>query len=116
MTTLLITFRQVQEQPPLSGSLLKLIACIGRQNIPHEFLVRNGLEGADDEISLCEAISKLLNFSLITMVQHKSAYEIHSLVHVSFAVFLKQGRAMDNAPGQPAQPLSNVLPDGCFQN
>ena len=116
LTTLSTTFRQVQEQSPLSGSLLKLIACIDRQKIPHELLARSGLEGADDEIALREAISKLLNFSLLKTVERGSAYETHSLVHISIAAFLKQEQEMDTALGQAAKSLAKVLPDGSFEN
>ena len=94
LTTLSITFRQVQEQSPLSGSLLKLIACIDRQNIPHELLACSGLKGADDEITLREAIRQLLNFSFLTTEEHESTYEVHSLVQVSIAAVLMQEQDM----------------------
>ena len=116
LTTLLITFQQIQEQSPLSSSLLKIIACIDRQNIPHELLAASGFEGADDKITLGEAISKLLNFSLLTTVVPGSAYEAHSLVHVSIAAFLMQEQAVHIALGRTAQALAKVLPDGCFEN
>ena len=116
LTTLLITFRQVQEQSPLSGSLLKLTACIDRQNIPHELLACSGLKGADDEITLHEAISQLLNFSLLTTVEHGSAYEIHSLVQVSIAAFLLQEQEMGGILEQAVQAFARALPNGSFEN
>ena len=116
LTTLSITLRQVQEQSPLSGSLLKLIACTDRQNIPHELLAASGLEGADDEITLREAISKLLNFSLLTTVDDGSAYETHSLVHMSIATVLKEEQAMDTVLERAAQALAKVLPNGSFES
>ena len=116
LTTLSITFRQVQEQSPLSGSLLKLIACIDRQNIPHQLLACSGLKGADDEITLREAISQLLNFSLLTTVEHGSAYEIHSLVQVSIVAVLIQEQEMETVLEQAAQALAKVLPNVGFEN
>ena len=116
LTTFSITFRQVQEQSPLSSSLLKLIACIDRQNIPHKLLAESGLKGADDEIILGEAISKLLNFSLLTVLEHGSAYEIHSLVHISIATFLVQEQEMGGAMEQAAQAFAKALPSGDFEN
>ena len=116
LTTLSITFRQVQEQSPLSGSLLKLIACIDRQNIPHELLACSGLKGADDEITLREAISRLLNFSLLTTVENGSAYEIHSLAQVSIAAVLIQDQEMGTVLEQAVQAFAEALPDGNFEN
>ena len=113
---MLITFRQVQEQSPLSGSLLKLIACIDRQNIPHQLLACSGLEGADDEITLHEAISQLLNFSLLTTVENGSAYEIHTLVQISMARILIQEQEMGTVLEQVAQAFAKVLPNGDFEN
>ena len=116
LTTLSITFRQVRERSPLSGSLLKLIACIDRQNIPHELLARSGLKGADDEITLREAISRLLNFSLLTTVENGSAYEIHSLVQVSIAAVLMQEQEMGTVLEQAVQTFARALPNGSFEN
>ena len=116
LTTLSITFRQVQEQSPLSGSLLKLIACIDRQNIPHDLLACSGLEGADDEVTLREAISQLLNFSLLTRMEHGSAYEVHALVHVSIAAVLIQEQEMGTVLEQAVHAFSKTLPAGNFEN
>ena len=82
LTTFSITFRQAQEQSPLAGSLLKLIACIDCQGIPHELLASSGLEGSDDEIDLLDALGKLINFSLLTKLENSKTYDMHSLVHV----------------------------------
>ncbi|KAA8895944.1 hypothetical protein FN846DRAFT_301079 [Sphaerosporella brunnea] len=116
LATFSITFRQIQEQSPLSGSLLKLIACIDRQSIPHELLADSGFEGANDEFTLNEAISKLLNFSLLTTVQNGSAYEIHSLVHVSIAAFLTQRQEMDAVQRWTAELFARLLPNGEVHN
>ncbi|KAF8241451.1 hypothetical protein K440DRAFT_642735 [Wilcoxina mikolae CBS 423.85] len=88
LTTFSITFRQVQQQSPLAGSLLKPMACIDCQGIPHELLLRSGLEGCNNEIALAEALSKLVNFSLLTTSEHGKTYEMHSLIHISAEAFL----------------------------
>ena len=116
LTTLSITLRQVQEQSPLSGSLLKLMACIDRQNIPHELLACSNLKGADDEITLREAISQLLNFSLLTMVECGSTYEMHSIVQVSVVAVLIQEQEMDTVLEQAVKAFAKFLPDGSFEN
>lgn len=89
LTTYSITFRQIQEQSPLAGSLLQMMSCVDRLNIPHEFLVKSGPNGSDDEITLAEAVGKLHNFSLINITTSQTTntptrtYELHSLVPTS---------------------------------
>jgi hypothetical protein len=92
LTTFSITFRQIQEQLPLAGSILRIIACIDPQAIPHELL--STLAG-DDEIQLCEAIAKLQNLSLLKDTSASNAegvksYTVHSLVHIAAHWFLSQ--------------------------
>ena len=99
-----------------SGSLLKLIACIDRQIIPHELLACSGLEGADDEITLREAISQLLNFSLLTTVEHGSAYEIHYLIQILIAAVLIQEQEMETVLEQAVQALVRALANGDFED
>jgi hypothetical protein len=55
LTTFSITFCQIQEQLPLAGLILRTIACIDPQAIPHELLFT--LNG--DEMQLGKAILKL---------------------------------------------------------
>ena len=118
LTTFSITFQQIQEQSPLAGSLLKLIACVDRQGIPHDLLARSGLEGCDDDFTLCEAISKLVNFSLITastVVEYDRAYEMHALVYVSIEACLST-QEMNMIGQRTAKALASILPNGEHEN
>ena len=77
-----ITLQQIQEQSPLASSLLKTMACVDHRCIPHELLARGGF---GDEIALGEALSKLINLSLLTFwgVGHDRTYDMHPLVQLS---------------------------------
>jgi len=116
LATFSITFRQIQEQSPLGSSLLKMMACVDRQGIPHELLARSGLEGSDDEFFLLEAINKLINFSLITpSFGHERTYEIHSLVYVSIEAFLSP-QEIKTVTEATANVLAGILPNGNVEN
>ncbi|KAF8241213.1 hypothetical protein K440DRAFT_592033, partial [Wilcoxina mikolae CBS 423.85] len=111
VATFSITYRQVREQSPLAFSLLKLIACVDRQNIPNE-LLESGL--SDDKN---EAISKLINLSLLTVVECGTAYEMHSLVHASLEAFLSSIQELDAAVELSLKTLVGILPfNGEFEN
>ena len=81
-TTFSITLRQIQEQSPLASSLLETMACIDHRGIPYELLAHGEF---GDEIALGEALSKLINLSLLTFwgVGHDKTYDMHPLVHLS---------------------------------
>ncbi|KAF8248525.1 TPR-like protein [Wilcoxina mikolae CBS 423.85] len=119
LTTFSITFRQIQKQSPLAGSLLNIIACIDRQGIPHELLLHCGLHcdvsGNRDEFAIKEAISKLINFSLLTPVEYGRAYEMHSLVHVSVEAF-QSPHEMHAAQESATKALAGILPNGEYNN
>jgi len=114
LTTFTISFRQIQEQSPLASSLLHIIACIDYQGIPYELLSHCGLEGSDDEFALKEALSKLINFSLLSPVQSNKAYEMHSLVHASIQAFQSQ-EEMRTALEHATKALARILPDGKYR-
>ncbi|KAF8246581.1 TPR-like protein [Wilcoxina mikolae CBS 423.85] len=118
LMTFSITFVQVQEQSPLAGNLLKLMACVDRQGISHDLLAQSGLEGSDEEVTLCEALSKLANFSLLTHAGSggHSTYEIHSLVHLSIETFLSLQGEMEASIKQTAELLVGILPNGDSEN
>ena len=113
LAAFLITFRQVEEQVPLASSLLKLIGCIDRHDIPRELLARSGLNNSDNEIALSLALSKLINFSLLIDAVDGRVYEIHSLIHLSIEVSLSQSVSEKDAAVQSAaNALVRVLPNG----
>ena len=114
LTTFTISFRQIQEQSPLASSLLHFIACIDYQGIPYELLSHSGLEGSEDEFGLNEALSKLINFSLLSPVQSDKAYEMHSLVHVSIQAFQSQ-EEMHAALEHATKALARILPNGEYR-
>jgi len=113
-STFSITFRQLEDQASLASSLLKFMACIDHQGIPHELLLRSGIEGSD-EATLNEALSKLINFSLLTTLEHGREHGIHSLVHLSIEEFLspnEMGVTMERA----ATVLARILPETVPEN
>ncbi|KAF8534452.1 hypothetical protein BDD12DRAFT_895849 [Trichophaea hybrida] len=123
IATFSITYRQVREQSPLAFSLLKLMACIDRQNIPHELLESSLSDEFEDEAMICEdeisrseAISKLINLSLLTAVERGTAYEMHSLVHASLDAFLSSIQEMDATVEWSLRILNGILPNGEFEN
>ena len=114
--TFSITYRQIREQSPLAFLLLKLIACIDRQNIPHKLLESSLFDECEDEINADEAISKLINLSLLTVVERGRAYEMHSLVHASIDTFLSSIQDMDAAVKWSVRTLTEILPSGNYKN
>jgi hypothetical protein len=121
LTTYSITFRQIQEQSPLAGSLLQMMSCVDRLNIRHEFLAKSGLDRSDDEITLAEAIGKLHNFSLINITTSQTTdtptrtYEPHSLVHLAIDCYqdIEERTALLL---QTAKALARILPNDCREN
>jgi tetratricopeptide (TPR) repeat protein len=111
LTTFSITFQQIQNQSPLAYLILRTIACIDSRGIPRGLLAT--LDGADDDIQLGEALSKLQNFSLLHKVTtHEftgDSYTVHSLVHLAIQfslTFEKNHMALAEA----AQSLVKILP------
>ena len=49
------------------------------------------------------------------MIEHGSAYETNSLVHIAIAAFLIQDRAMEAVLGRAAESFVKVLPDSSFK-
>jgi hypothetical protein len=91
------------------------MACIDHQGIAHELLLRSGIEGSDDEATLNEALSKLINFSLLTTLEHGREHGIHSLVHLLIEEFLspnEMGVTMERA----ATVLARILPETVPEN
>ncbi|KAF8532211.1 hypothetical protein BDD12DRAFT_902441 [Trichophaea hybrida] len=107
-----------------SKFLLKMMACVDRQGIPHELLARSGLKGSDDDFFLREAINKLINFSLLTASLDglipsfdgfNRAYEMHSLVHVSIYAFLSP-QEIKTVREATTKVIAEILPNGEYKN
>jgi hypothetical protein len=111
LTTFSITFRQIQEQSHLASSLLKIIACIDRQGVSLDFLARSGAVGAEDSMNLGQAISKLINFALLTPTECGQSYDMHSLVHLSIRASLPPQERQRIAEST-AEALKTILPHG----
>ncbi|CUS13413.1 unnamed protein product [Tuber aestivum] len=109
--TYFITFDRITEQMPLMVKLLALLASLDRQNIPEELLTHSGLEGMDDSLKFCQAIGKLLRFSLVTEAKDEGTtfYEIHRLVQFSIQAYLSVEQANE---GRTAglQAISRLFP------
>jgi hypothetical protein len=109
LTTFTISFNQIREQSPLADSILRMIACIAHQEIPHALLASLG---DYDEICLTEALANLHNFSLLQVTSEcmEKSYTVHSLVHLAIQDFLapeERSEALKNT----AICLLNVIPE-----
>ncbi|KAI5811962.1 hypothetical protein BZA77DRAFT_253896 [Pyronema omphalodes] len=119
LTTFEITFRQILTQSPLAGSILRLIACIDAQAIPHELVTE--LASQSDDTLLSEALSKLVNFSLLkchtdSKEAGQTTYTIHLLVHLAIQCFMSPEEKV-SAIHTTAQVLAkSIPPDGVFEN
>jgi tetratricopeptide (TPR) repeat protein len=114
LATFSITFRQIQKQSPLANDILRVIACIHRQGIPHGLLEKVRIDDKTSKIQQKEAISKLSNFSILqsTTVDNGKAYEIHALVHVAIQYFLAIEDKMQSALSQTESVFLDALPKG----
>ncbi|CCX13697.1 Similar to Putative phosphatidate cytidylyltransferase; acc. no. Q9P381 [Pyronema omphalodes CBS 100304] len=108
-TTFHISFQQIQKQSSLAGALIQVLACIDRQEIPHQMLI-DLIESYEDdsdgvELLLDDALEKLISFSLIQYMSNGS-YDIHALVHLSMWHFLE---AIPNQKDLTMTKVSNFL-------
>ncbi|KAI5808304.1 P-loop containing nucleoside triphosphate hydrolase protein, partial [Pyronema omphalodes] len=119
LTTFEITFRQILTQSPLAGSILRLIACINAQAVPHELLAE--LASRSDEFLLREALGTLVNFSLLhcqtdSTGTGETTYTLHLLVHLAIQYFMSPEEKV-SAIQTTAQVLAKTIPpDGEFEN
>jgi hypothetical protein len=90
LATFTITFRQIQLQSPLADSILRMVACIDYQKIPHGLIAMLDEDNDDGDMRLREALAKLHNFSLLQVASEdtKKCYTVHPLVHLAMQVFL----------------------------
>jgi hypothetical protein len=86
-----------------------VLACIDRQEIPHQMLINLIKSYEDDsdgvELLLDDALEKLISFSLIQYMSNGS-YDIHALVHLSMWNFLE---ALPNQKDLTMAKVSNFL-------
>ncbi|KAI5812135.1 hypothetical protein BZA77DRAFT_253696 [Pyronema omphalodes] len=138
LTTFTISFRQLQQQSSLVDQYLRFLACIDRKYIPHDLLLgirfrtkpfnTNTNPGDEDdqeeanELTLSEAISQLLNHSLLQPITPDATnpslktYEIHSLVHLALRTYLKDNNDLDTALSNTSSTLDKILPMPEYNN
>lgn len=105
LTTFTISFQQIEEQSPLAGSLIRVMACVNRQSIPVELF-----KSLDDTETVEEALSRLTSFSLLAISSEGSAVEIHALIQLSAQQFLSSRDELRRATETTAALLVQILP------
>jgi hypothetical protein len=95
------------------------MACIDRNAIPRDLLFHIKIDGVEDELLICEALDKLVNFSILqnSKIDFGSGhgYEIHALVHLVMQTYLESGE-MDSALAKASTVLANTLPNSKYEN
>ena len=117
LATFAITFEQIQSQWPLAGSFLEIMACIDRQGIPQGLFYEIPPDDVDAN-AVGEALSKLIDFALITeaALGEDRSFVMHALVHVSIQDHLSTRERMQSAMTQTGGILLRVLPNGEHEN
>jgi hypothetical protein len=95
------------------------MACIDRNAIPRDLLFQIKIDGVEDELLICEALEKLVNFSILqnSKIDFGSGhgYEIHALVHLVMQTYLESGE-MDSDLAKASTVLANTLPNSKYEN
>ena len=116
LATFAITFEQIRSQWPLAGSFLEIMACIDRQGIPVDLFHQSVPEGIDVNAT-GEALSKLIDFALITSAgSESSSFVMHALVHVSAQGYISAREKMQAAMEKTGKILQRILPNGKHEN
>lgn len=109
LTTFIISFEQIEDQSPLAGSLLRVMACINRQGMPIKLF--QSMKRPDDGESVEEALGRLISFALVDSTQ-QTTVEMHALVHLSAQKYLSTQHKLRSAAETTAALLVDILPEG----
>ena len=82
--TLQMSLDQIHSQKPAAVDLLAYMSCFDRQSIPEIFL----LVSNKDELDFEESITTLLNYSLVTALEHDN-FSMHRLVQLTMQMRLE---------------------------
>lgn len=120
LTTFAISFEQIKSQSSLAGRFLGIIACIDRQGIPHDLFRKIVPEDSGANIGAREALSKLIDFALITVEAAfidapSSLYVMHALVHVSLQQYFANKGRLQAALREATCALRQVLPHSTYE-
>lgn len=107
LATFTISFKQIEEQSPLAGRLLRVMACINRQGMPIELF--RSLKRPDANETIEEALGRMISLSLLNKTK-ESAVEMHALIHLSAQEFLRDQKELRSAAEITAELLARILP------
>lgn len=100
-----ISFDQIRKHNPAAADLLALMSCFDRESIPK--LLLRGED--DDELAFEEAITPLLNFSLVTEIGD-SNFTMHRLVQLTTQQWLEARDVRDTWVNRALHILSEKFP------
>jgi len=112
ITTWQISFNQIRRDNPSAADLLSLMSVLNRQGILEHLLHQDN----DNGLLFETAVALLLGFSLIVVESGGDSYEIHRLVQLATRKWLEVHGEIMRWNQKALQLLSEVFPDGDYQN
>ena len=107
-----LSYDLISKQKPRAAEMLSLMAVLDRQGIPKS-LLRNG---TDRNIDVATALGILQAFSLISVGNGGSEYEIHRLVQLATRRWLEMQGTKVKWQERALLVLANMFPVGEFEN
>ena len=107
-----ISFEQIKCKWPLAAELLSLMAMLDRQGIPDLLLSASYPNALDLEA----ALSPLDEFSLISIENRGTSFEIHRLVQLATRKWLEQYQEVERWQGKAVEVVANAFPNGDYSN
>ena len=103
-----LSFEQIQDQHPQASDLLALMSTLDRHSIPKKILCLDD----EDEMDFDEAVSVLINFSLISAEIEEDTFSMHRLVSLTTQIWLAKNNLQGEWRGKALNRLDQAVPDG----
>lgn len=117
--TWMLSFKQIQEQDPLAGSLLSLMSMFDWQSIPTSFLLHfsahEGNGGPESNVEFSKSIGLLKAFSLVSE-EKSGSLDMHRLVQLVARKWLFNDSEMSEFGREALLTVSQMYPSGTFRN
>ncbi|KAF2715541.1 hypothetical protein K504DRAFT_396977 [Pleomassaria siparia CBS 279.74] len=91
MRTWQISFSQIRKTHRSAADMLALMSMFDKQGIPRSFLQRGGI----DQLDFDDALTPLLNFSLVRAEVGNQSFSMHRLVQLSMRTWLKDEQELE---------------------
>ncbi|KAK6362595.1 hypothetical protein TWF730_000052 [Orbilia blumenaviensis] len=105
-----ISFHQIKEMKTEAADMLALMSMFNRQGIPEKLLIKDM-----DQLQFEDAISPLLNFSLIREQAGGSMFEMHRLVQLSTKTWLEQNQTLQKWQSEATEIIASLFPKGNYE-